>query len=84
MTLRKDPAFDTMFVGEVVSFTCKMNVPANMTYNWFRDGTIFSTESGSNVTFPLVASSGGKYSCQATRGAKEVMSEEILQRVIGQ
>lgn len=84
MTLDKDPAFDTMFVGERVSFTCNMNVPANMAYTWFRDGTIFSLENGNTVTFPIVASSGGKYSCQATRGATEVTSEERFQHVIGE
>lgn len=84
VTLHKDPAFDTMFVGELVTFTCNMNVPTNMEYKWFRDGSIFSPESGNTVTFPLGASSGGKYSCQANRGATEVMSEERLQHVIGQ
>lgn len=84
VTLHKDPAFDTMFVGELVSFTCNMNVPTNVTYKWLKDGNMVSLEGGNYITFPLVASSGGNYSCQATRGATEVTSEERLQRVIGQ
>lgn len=84
VTLQKDPAFDTMFVGEVLNFTCSMNVPASMKYQWLKDGSLFSLRESGSVTVPLVASSGGKYSCQATRGDTEVTSEERLQRVIGQ
>lgn len=84
MTLHKDPAFDTMFAGERVILTCNMNVPANMEYNWIRNGIKFSIETGNSIPVPLVASSGGTYSCQATRGATEVTSEERLLRVIGQ
>lgn len=84
MTLHKDPAFDTMFVGEQVILTCNMNVPANMEYKWLTNGIIFSPENGNSITFPLVASSEGNYSCQATRGATEVTSDERFQRVIGQ
>ncbi|XP_075878642.1 hemicentin-2 isoform X3 [Nelusetta ayraudi] len=83
LTLHKDPAFDLMFVGELVNFNCSINVPAEMEYLWYREGNIFSPE-GSTVSVPLVAGSGGKYSCQATRGNTEVTSEKILQVVIDQ
>lgn len=83
LTLHKDPAFDLMFVGELVNFNCSINVPAEMEYLWYREGNIFSPE-GSTVSVPLVAGSGGKYSCQATRGNTEVTSEKILQVVIGE
>lgn len=59
-------------------------MPADMEYMWFRDGNRFSLESENTISIPLVAGSGGKYSCQATRGNTEVTSEKILQVVIGE
>lgn len=84
LTLHKDPAFDLMFVGELVNFNCSINMPAEMDYTWYRDGNVFSLESGSTISVPLVAGSGGNYSCEATRGTTEVTSEKILQVVIGE
>lgn len=84
LTLHKDPAFDTMYVGELVNFTCSINMPADMEYTWFRDGIISSSESGNTVSVLLAVGSGGKYSCKATRGNIEVTSEKILQVVIGE
>lgn len=83
VTLHKDPAFDIMFVGEQVVLTCNMNVEADMEYSWIRNGNIFSLEKGSNIIIPLVALSGGNYSCRATRGATEVTSEQTFIRVQG-
>ncbi|KAM8754905.1 hemicentin-1 [Acanthopagrus schlegelii] len=66
-TLSKNPAFNPMYVGEAVNFTCNVDVASGWEYLWYKDGEKLPGTSRT-IGFPLSLSNGGKYSCKANRG----------------
>lgn len=72
-----------MYVGELVNFTCNVDVSSGWDYEWLKDGT-FLHVTGNTISIPLGPLDGGKYSCRATRiETTTVLSVEISQDVIG-
>lgn len=82
-TLHKDPAFNPMYAGELVNFTCNVDVASDWDYEWLKDGAFFP-KAGNTISILLGPVNGGKYSCRATRfETTTVPSVEISQDVIG-
>ncbi|KAM7411848.1 hypothetical protein PAMA_021701 [Pampus argenteus] len=66
--LNKDPGLNLMYVGETVTFTCKVSVSSGWTYVWYKDGNeLTTTEEINRIRLDL--SDRGHYSCKAIRGA---------------
>lgn len=80
--MRKDPAFNPMYAGELVNFTCNVDVSSDWEYVWHKDGAVYGA--GNTKSILLHSADGGKYSCQANRfGTITMPSVEISQNVIG-
>lgn len=82
--LSKDPGFDRMYVGETVRFTCNVAVASDWEYMWYKDGLDLS-KTGETIRIELDPTSGGKYSCRATRSEITLtdFSEEKPLEVLG-
>lgn len=83
-TLRKDPAFNPMYAGELVNFTCNVDVSSGWDYEWLKDGALVAGTSN-EISILLKSADRGKYSCRATRPepTRTMPSVEISQDVIG-
>nr|XP_033485460.1 titin isoform X2 [Epinephelus lanceolatus] len=82
-TLTKVPAFNPMYVGETVTFTCKVDVSSGWKYQWYRDRRVLKHTS-ETISIRLGLSDQGKYLCTATRDemTSTDFSEEIPQDVL--
>ncbi|XP_018541401.1 titin isoform X1 [Lates calcarifer] len=79
-TISKNPAFDPMYVGEKVTFTCSVDVDSDWKYQWYKDGEELPSSTEKTLIKTLRLSDMGNYSCIATRGATSTApSEEMLQ-----
>lgn len=83
-TLSKDPELNPMYVGEIVTFTCNVDVSWGWEYEWWKDGTPI-LETNKTISIHLSSSNKGIYSCLATRGENTLstVSERIAQDVLG-
>lgn len=83
-TLSKKPGLNPMYVGETVTFTCKVNVSSGWEYKWYKDGKVL-TPTKETINIHLDLSDGGNYSCDAIRGELTTTdhSEEMTQYVLG-
>ncbi|XP_076597526.1 hemicentin-1 [Chaetodon auriga] len=82
-TLSKSPAFNPMYVGETVNFTCNVDVSSGWEYRWYKDGR-FLRDTNKTISIHLDSTSKGKYSCVGTRSetTSTHMSEKIQQDVL--
>uniref|UniRef100_A0A3P9ILQ2 Ig-like domain-containing protein n=1 Tax=Oryzias latipes TaxID=8090 RepID=A0A3P9ILQ2_ORYLA len=64
--LSKNLAFDPMYVGESVSFTCKVSVSSGWKYKWYKDGNVLAN-SEESITINLGLQDKGEYWCNASR-----------------
>ncbi|XP_067383054.1 basement membrane-specific heparan sulfate proteoglycan core protein-like isoform X1 [Channa argus] len=82
-SLTRNYGFDLMYVGEMVNFTCTVDVASDWQYKWFKDKNPLP-DKGSNISITLGTSNAGKYSCAAIRGGKTLTdsSKEIVQHVL--
>lgn len=73
-----------MYVGETVNFTCNVDVSTGWEYQWHKDGR-YLPETNKTISIHLNPSSGGKYSCEASRSETTGtdVSEKITQEVLG-
>lgn len=73
-----------MYAGELVNFTCNVNVSSDWDYTWLKDGAVVPG-AGNEISILLKSADRGKYSCQATRPetTTTMPSVEISQDVIG-
>ncbi|KAK2851437.1 hypothetical protein Q5P01_007713 [Channa striata] len=85
-TLMRNYGFDVMYVGEIVNFTCTVDVASDWKYKWFKDknSTPFTDSTSSTISIKLNLADGGKYSCTAVRGVttRTDSSKEITQTVL--
>ncbi|XP_030278896.1 obscurin [Sparus aurata] len=83
-TLSKNPAFNLMYVGETVNFTCNVDVSSGWKYQWYKDGQALH-ETSRTISFRLDLSNGGEYSCAASRGdatytnVSKVKQQDVLE-----
>ncbi|XP_068180932.1 obscurin-like protein 1 isoform X2 [Antennarius striatus] len=82
-TVTVTPGINQMYVGEIVNFTCNVDVASGWTYQWYKDGEFLPQSSKTN-SITLNLSAVGMYGCSATRGevTSTEISEEIRQDVI--
>ncbi|XP_046896066.1 hemicentin-2-like isoform X2 [Hypomesus transpacificus] len=77
--LTQDPGFEVMYVGESVTFTCKVDVSTGWEYLWYKDsqGTPLpiSDTSQSSYTIKTEPSHAGTYWCRVRRGSHQFHSE---------
>uniref|UniRef100_A0A3P9K9Y4 Ig-like domain-containing protein n=1 Tax=Oryzias latipes TaxID=8090 RepID=A0A3P9K9Y4_ORYLA len=64
--LAKNLAFDPMYVGESVSFTCKVSVSSGWKYKWYKDSNVIAN-SRESLTINLGLQDKGEYWCNASR-----------------
>ncbi|XP_067096977.1 Fc receptor-like protein 5 [Osmerus mordax] len=80
--LSRDPGFEVMYVGESVTFTCKVNVSTGWEYLWYKDsqGTPLpiSDTSQSSYTIKTELSHAGTYWCRVRRGSHQFHSENSV------
>ncbi|XP_059190177.1 titin [Centropristis striata] len=81
-TVTRVPDFNPMYVGETVSFTCKVYVSSGWEYEWYKDEKKVRQETSENISIPLDLSDQGKYWCKAIRGGITFNSEKKQQHVI--
>lgn len=81
-SLSKDPVFKSMYVGETLTLSCKVNVSSGWIYQWYK-GEQNIHHDNETYTMKLSTSNGGIYWCKATRGAKTVTesSNQVAQFV---
>lgn len=72
-----------MYAGEMVNFTCNVDVSSDWEYEWLKDGAV--VRAGDGISIRLDSAAGGKYSCRASRSetTTTMPSVEISQDVIG-
>ncbi|GLD46134.1 titin-like isoform X2 [Lates japonicus] len=82
-TVSKNPAFNLMYVGETVNFTCSVDVGSDWKYQWYKNGEELPSSTNKTLIRTLGLFDTGNYSCIATRGAttSTALSEEMLQEV---
>ena len=77
--LTRDPGFEVMYVGESVTFTCKVNVSAGWEYLWYKDsqGTPLPNTDTSQTSYTIKTelSHAGTYWCRVRRGSQPFHSE---------
>lgn len=73
-TVSKSPAFNPMYVGETVTFTCSVLVSSGWQYHWYKDGAPLPSLTGSTISLLLGQSDGGRFSCEARRNQSTVTS----------
>lgn len=66
-TIKKEPEFEPMYVGETVNFTCDVAVATDWQYQWLRDG-VGLDQTSKTISIDLRDSTAGRYSCEASRG----------------
>ncbi|KAK5923718.1 hypothetical protein CgunFtcFv8_000663 [Champsocephalus gunnari] len=81
-TASKGPTLNPMYVGETVTFTCKVIVSSGWEYQWYGNGV--QTTTGETISIPLSLSNQGKYWCLAYRGdtTQTEFSDKIQQDVL--
>ncbi|XP_077585900.1 hemicentin-1 [Stigmatopora nigra] len=81
-SLRKDPVWISMFVGENITWRCNVQVGSDWVYHWFKDKKDLV---GTNETLRIQLRShdAGTYWCKATRGqsTSTKISEQLIQNV---
>ncbi|KAI9530687.1 hypothetical protein NQZ68_000177 [Dissostichus eleginoides] len=73
-TLTRSSKFNTMFPGESVTFTCKVNVSSGWSYLWYHNNTEIQT-SDPNFRVDINNSKSGQYHCKAKRGKSPFFTE---------
>lgn len=68
LTLTRDPEYDVMFAGEVVTFSCAISVQSEWTYLWYKDGSKVTGSSDKLIVQIRETADQGSYTCKATRG----------------
>ncbi|KAF1390447.1 hypothetical protein PFLUV_G00058140 [Perca fluviatilis] len=77
-TVSKVPDFNSMYVGETVNFTCKVDVSSGWKYQWYKDGNELP-DTSETISIHLGLSGKVEYWCKATRG--ETTSTDISEKV---
>ncbi|XP_034000611.1 titin-like isoform X4 [Trematomus bernacchii] len=72
-TLTRSSKFNTMFPGESVTFTCKVNVSSGWSYLWYHNNTEIQTSDAFRVD--INHSKSGQYHCKAKRGKSPFFTE---------
>ncbi|XP_057683015.1 carcinoembryonic antigen-related cell adhesion molecule 5 isoform X2 [Corythoichthys intestinalis] len=82
-SLSKNPVLNSMFVGENVSFTCKVKVGSNWMYHWFKDENELAA-TNETIQINLSTHNAGTYWCKATRGQSTStdISDQLIQNVL--
>ncbi|XP_069543563.1 hemicentin-2 [Brachyistius frenatus] len=82
-TLSKQPAINSMYAGETVHFTCKVDFASGWKYQWYKNEHEL-TDTDKTISISLGVSDGGEYSCKATRSeiTSTTNSEKIRQEVL--
>ncbi|XP_068996392.1 hemicentin-1 [Embiotoca jacksoni] len=82
-TLSKQPAINSMYAGETVHFTCKVDFASGWEYQWYKNEHEL-TDTNKTISISLGVSDGGEYSCTATRSERTstTISEKIRQEVL--
>lgn len=83
-TVEKVPAYNVMYTGETVSFTCNVKVATGWKYAWYKDDQDLP-DTDQTIRINLDSSNMGSYSCMASRGeiTETDMSDGIQQTVRG-
>ncbi|XP_051914558.1 titin isoform X3 [Hippocampus zosterae] len=82
-SLSKYPVVTLMYVGETVTFTCKVDVGSGWVYHWFKDEKkLVATDK--TLRIKLSPHDGGIYWCKATRGQRTAtdISDRMTQEVL--
>ncbi|KAM6924864.1 hemicentin-1-like [Xenentodon cancila] len=66
-TLKKNPDFNIMYIGEEVTFSCNVDVSSGWEYHWYKDENNLG-KSGDALSIKLNPSDRGSYFCKASRG----------------
>ncbi|XP_010764984.1 carcinoembryonic antigen-related cell adhesion molecule 5 [Notothenia coriiceps] len=73
-TLTRSSKFNTMFPGESVTFTCKVDASSGWRYLWYHNNTEIQT-SDPNFRVDINHSKSGQYHCKAKRGKSPFFTE---------
>ncbi|XP_008411979.1 basement membrane-specific heparan sulfate proteoglycan core protein isoform X2 [Poecilia reticulata] len=69
LTISRSPNFDRFYPGELISFTCKVDVTSAWNYQWYKDGAqITDANSNTYEIASLKPSDKGQYHCKVQRG----------------
>ncbi|XP_068454176.1 hemicentin-2 [Clinocottus analis] len=77
-TLTRSLTFDKMFPGELITFTCKVDISSGWEYLWYHNGTdaIQTTTTDTYTIASLDHRNSGQYHCKAKRGKHPFFTEE--------
>ena len=74
--LIQDPKYQKMYVGEKLTFSCKVNTSDGWEFHWFRDSARLPNQ-GATYTIPSASTvNAGVYRCRATRGQESQLSTD--------
>lgn len=76
LTLTRDPEYDVMFAGEVVTFSCAISVQSEWTYLWYKDGSKVTGSSDKLIVQIRKTTDQGLYTCKATRGQNSAFNTD--------
>ena len=72
-TLTRSSKFNTMFPGESVTFTCKVDASSGWSYLWYHNNTEIQPSDAFRVD--INHSKSGQYHCKAKRGKSPFFTE---------
>ncbi|KAM9855252.1 Fc receptor-like protein 5 [Aulostomus maculatus] len=79
----QDPEYQTMFVGESVSFSCHVNVSAGWEYHWLKNNHTLSKSSQKTLNISIIdLGSRGSYACRTGRGEAQVFYTDPSQALL--
>ncbi|KAM9752167.1 Fc receptor-like protein 5 isoform 2-T2 [Menidia menidia] len=78
-TLKKQSDFQPMYVGEVVSFTCRVDLSSGWSYQWYKDESELP-DTAEKISIKLNRSHGGNYSCKASRGVTSTERSQTIRQ----
>ncbi|KAG7463221.1 immunoglobulin superfamily member 1-like [Solea senegalensis] len=77
--MTQEPNADRVYVGESVSFACKVGISSGWEFLWYKDGAALPYNSSSSSSFTVhhaTSSHGGVYQCQAKRDKSAFHTEQ--------
>ncbi|XP_077369722.1 obscurin-like protein 1 [Festucalex cinctus] len=82
-SLSKVPVLNSLYVGEITTFTCKVHLGSDWVYHWFKDGKELAV-TDETLGIRLGPNDEGTYWCKATRGQRTStdISDSMTQYVL--
>ncbi|XP_058498237.1 hemicentin-1-like [Solea solea] len=74
--MTQEPNADRVYVGESVSFACKVGISSGWEFLWYKDGAALPYNSSSFTVHHATSSHGGVYQCQAKRDKSAFHTEQ--------